>query len=878
MMSLQKCDSTSDSGHTVVGVEVEEGAFPILPTAQLEKAQSELFSYPWIRDKELWMEYVKYREFTNPSIFLVFFTGAYIPYVVLRTNIYGVASYGNNVYFYFAFALVVLISFPVYAHTGLLMLRPQEQHGELGPLPRLFHKSCLGLKWAIENTCCLSLPDLILILGVLITGFDLLGRVQFGPCPPEVNLFTSQSCNPDAGSNSLPTDAVVALYLPPLAVMSFIPVTSIHAVVLAYLLAMIFGTIALVWVRGFLQSFSIFYGPVYLVCSIEIERMWRVAFFERVNKVNILKQLFPAYIVPKLIKGEQIEQTDHDDVCIFFSDICQFTELTHILGPSGTKSIINDVMLVMDDCTKRCAGVWKVERVGDGYVCESGVVYSRDSSPSRLQENCANILSFALLVRSEVSKIINPATGTPLQLRIGVHCGSCAAGVVGNQKMMPHFSLFGDVINCASRLETSSTPNMIHVSEDVVRALHVCVGDRWSSMFSFSNRGVVDLKGLGKMTTYWLLGTSSSSSPSPSPSPREGSEARLQRPLPPQTHALDKVYEVSARLLDFQFDVRMVPDEVELLTDVLFGLMCHLFDLDRIGVNPVTLKTFIRTVGESYKRVPYHNFHHAFCVAQFTATLYHQCILQVLTVKRSLEMTMFASMIAVICHDVGHDGFNNSFHVNSKSPLAKTFFNQSPLENMHISVTNTILGMHSCNVFENWDFSFSEFARNLVSNSLLATDMKLHDNVLADFALYDPLLLDSSKTNFDPVLDGGEMLSFNVEQYELLKLSRLMLHAADISNSVRPFSVSATFVDKLVREFTRQVEHEREQGLPVADFMVIPDETKKAKGELYFLKAVSRPYFVALAKSFPGCACLVDRLDDNVAGWEEVLRRESLLQ
>lgn len=855
-MSLLQCDSP-DTGNAVVGVDVEEGVSPILPTTELEKTQSNLFSYPWIRDKELWIEYVKYREFSNPSIFLVFFTGAYIPYVVLRTYIYGVASYGSNVYWSLTFAFVVLISFPVYAHMGLLVLKPLEQRGEMGPLLRLFHKSCLGLKWAIENSCYLSLPDLIVILGVLVTGFGLLGRVHFGPCPPEVNLFTSQSCNPDAGSNSLPIDAVVALYLPPLAVMNFVPVTSIHAVALAYLLSMTFGTIALVWVGGFLQSFSVcLYGPVYLVCSIEIERMWRVAFFERINKVNILKQLFPAHIVPKLIKGEAIEQTNHDDVCIFFSDICQFTELTHILGPSGTKSIINDVMLVMDDCTKRCAGVWKVERVGDSYVCESGVVYSRDSSSSRLQENCVNILSFALMVRSKVSKIINPATGSPLQLRIGVHCGPCAAGLVGNQKMMPHFSLFGDVINCTSRLETSSTPNMIHVSEDVVRALRM--GDKWSSMFSFSSRGVVDLKGLGKMTTYWLLGSSSSP-------PRQEPETRS-----PQTHAL-----YNEAMLDFQFDVRSVPDEVEPLTDVLFGILSHLFDFNRIGVNPVTLKTFIRTVGESYKRVPYHNFHHAFCVAQFTATLYHRCILQVLTVKRSLEMTMFASMIAVICHDVGHDGFNNSFHVNSNSPLAKTFFNQSPLENMHISVTNTILGMHSCNVFENWDFSFSEFARNLISNSLLATDMKLHDDVLADLALYDPLLLESSATNFDPDPDAVEMLSFNVEQYELLRLSRLMLHAADISNSVRPFSVSATFVDKLVREFTRQVEHEREQGLPVADFMVIPDVTKKAKGELYFLKSVSRPYFVALAKCFTGCVCLVDMLDDNVAGWEEVLSRKS---
>jgi len=191
-------------------------------------------------------------------------------------------------------------------------------------------------------------------------------------------------------------------------------------------------------------------------------------------------------------------------------------------------------------------------------------------------------------------------------------------------------------------------------------------------------------------------------------------------------------------------------------------------------------------------------------------------------------------------------------------------------------VTNTILGMHACNVFENWDFEFSEFARNLISNSLLATDMKLHDDVLADFAHYDPQLLESARTNFDPDPEATEeSLSFNLEQYELLKLSRLMLHAADISNSVRPFAISETFVDKLTKEFTRQVEHEKTLGLPVTAFMVIPNQTAKAKGELFFLKAVSRPYFVALARSFPVCASLVANLDENVARWEAVVAAEA---
>jgi high affinity cGMP-specific 3',5'-cyclic phosphodiesterase 9 len=222
-------------------------------------------------------------------------------------------------------------------------------------------------------------------------------------------------------------------------------------------------------------------------------------------------------------------------------------------------------------------------------------------------------------------------------------------------------------------------------------------------------------------------------------------------------------------------------------------------------------------------------------------------------------------MIAVVCHDAGHDGLNNTFHVNSKSPLAKTYFNQSPLEHHHTSVALSCLGTHGCNVFENWSQAFVDFARNLISNSLLATDMLLHDQVLQDLLSYDPALLTSSLYNFSS--SGQVELAFHAEQYELLRLSRLMLHAADISNTVRPFAISAHYTDKLASEFGMQVQREKELGLPVAPFMVIPDEQVKARGEIYFLTTIARPYFAALAKAFPVCQELISTLDGNIKEW-----------
>ncbi|XP_040899910.1 atrial natriuretic peptide receptor 1-like [Toxotes jaculatrix] len=221
------------------------------------------------------------------------------------------------------------------------------------------------------------------------------------------------------------------------------------------------------------------------------------AYHEEKRKAEaLLYQILPHSVAEQLKRGETVKAEAFDSVTIYFSDIVGFTAISAESTPMEVVTLLNDLYTCFDAIIDNF-DVYKVETIGDAYMVVSGLPVRNGKLHGR------EIARMALALLDAVRTFkIRHRPEQQLKLRIGIHSGPVCAGVVGLK--MPRYCLFGDTVNTSSRMESSGEALKIHVSaatRDVLLEFNC---------FQLELRGEIDVKGKGKMTTYWLLGESDS--------------------------------------------------------------------------------------------------------------------------------------------------------------------------------------------------------------------------------------------------------------------------------------------------------------------------------------------------------------------------------
>ncbi|XP_064112052.1 atrial natriuretic peptide receptor 1-like [Macrobrachium nipponense] len=208
---------------------------------------------------------------------------------------------------------------------------------------------------------------------------------------------------------------------------------------------------------------------------------------------ELLYQLLPKSVASQLIAGKSVVAETYDCVTIYFSDIVGFTALSAQSTPLQVVDLLNDLYTRFDAIIENF-DVYKVETIGDAYMVVSGLPMRNGT------QHCREIANMSLALLREVETFtIRHRPEDKLKLRIGMHTGPCVAGVVGLK--MPRYCLFGDTVNTASRMESNGLPLRIHVSPATQKML----SEHYPS-FRLELRGEIEMKGKGRVTTYWLQG------------------------------------------------------------------------------------------------------------------------------------------------------------------------------------------------------------------------------------------------------------------------------------------------------------------------------------------------------------------------------------
>ncbi|XP_073468365.1 atrial natriuretic peptide receptor 1-like [Aquarana catesbeiana] len=213
---------------------------------------------------------------------------------------------------------------------------------------------------------------------------------------------------------------------------------------------------------------------------------------EKQKTDRLLYSMLPKQVADDLRQGKHTQAQSYTSATVFFSDIVGFTHLSSTSTPYQVVDFLNKLYTTFDDIIDNY-DVYKVETIGDAYMVVSGVP----------QENgiyhASEIASMALdlVAVCKTFRIPHKPT-TQLRIRAGIHSGPVVAGVVGTK--MPRYCLFGDTVNTASRMESTSEALKIQCSSSAYDLLKQIGG------YILVCRGTLSIKGKGDMTTYWLEG------------------------------------------------------------------------------------------------------------------------------------------------------------------------------------------------------------------------------------------------------------------------------------------------------------------------------------------------------------------------------------
>jgi len=299
-------------------------------------------------------------------------------------------------------------------------------------------------------------------------------------------------------------------------------------------------------------------------------------------------------------------------------------------------------------------------------------------------------------------------------------------------------------------------------------------------------------------------------------------------------------------LREFSFDDATLSDRETCLATIRMFQDLRLIQRFRIDYN--VLCNWVLTVRKNYRNVIYHNWRHAFNVAQSMFLFLKE--LQEFKVNFTDEEKL-ALLVGCLCHDLDHRGTNNTFQVKSASPLAQ-LYGTSVMEHHHFD--HCIMIIHS--------------SGNEIFNTLSPEEYNLTINVLEHAILSTDLALYFKKRN-----DYKSMVQTNNFEWEdnskRSLLRSMLMTSCDISAICKPWPIQQRVAHLVAEEFFQQGDLElRKLNMTPIEMMDRAKKDKLPQMQVGFIDGVCLPIYETLSTHYPYFKPLLDECLNNRTHWK----------
>ncbi|WP_224362446.1 adenylate/guanylate cyclase domain-containing protein [Hyalangium versicolor] len=146
------------------------------------------------------------------------------------------------------------------------------------------------------------------------------------------------------------------------------------------------------------------------------------------------------------------------EVTVLFSDVCGFTRLSESLPPETVVALLNELFTFATEIIHRRGGI--IDKfIGDSVMAVWG-------TPESHPDDARQAVEAAMELRRWVetgNRRWRQKWGVEIQLAMGLHTGTVVAGNLGSERRM-EYTVIGDTVNVAARLESMAQPGQILVS------------------------------------------------------------------------------------------------------------------------------------------------------------------------------------------------------------------------------------------------------------------------------------------------------------------------------------------------------------------------------------------------------------------------------